>query len=131
QGVVDREGNGLRLEVRTERQRLGKEAADERVPPGGREGPSRPQLDPSTAASADATAAAGSSAIWIPGSPAIGSAGSTRQLRRAMTGGPRLRAWAIAGSDPHPPPIAITAPPEAATARFRALPIPVATTWVQ
>jgi hypothetical protein len=49
------------------------------------------------------------------------------QLSSATTGRPSLRAKAISDSVPHSPPIAITASPEATTARLRACPIPVAT----
>ncbi len=53
------------------------------------------------------------------------------QLRRATTGRPSERAKPISESVPHSPPIAITASPEETTARLRAWPMPVATTWVQ
>ena len=44
---------------------------------------------------------------------------------------PNIRARPISESVPHSPPTAITASPEATTARFRAWPIPLATTSVQ
>ena len=47
----------------------------------------------------------------------------------ATTGRPSRRANAISASVPQLPPTAITASPDAATARFRACPIPVTTTW--
>ena len=72
-----------------------------------------------------------SAATTIPGPPSISPIPETAQLRRAITGRPRLRAWAISARVPHSPPTAIVASPEATIARFRAWPIPVATTWVQ
>jgi len=47
----------------------------------------------------------------------------------ALHGLPRTRAWAISDSVPQPPPTAINASPDATTARLRACPTPVTTTW--
>ena len=58
----------------------------------------------------------------------------TIRARSAMHGSgrrPIVRARPISESVPHSPPTAITASPEATTARLRAWPMPVATTWVQ
>lgn len=82
-------------------------------------------------ASAAATAPAASEASSIPSLSGIGAEGFTVQLRSAITGRPKARAWAISESVPHSPPTAITASAEATTARFRALPVAAATTCVQ
>ncbi len=88
----------------------------------------RPQRPP---ASARATASRAVEAGVTPGPPSISPIPETSQLLRATTGRPRLRAWATSLSVPHSPPTAIAASPEATTARLRACPVPVATTWVQ
>ena len=84
------------------------------------------RLAPSPGHAADdraaSTASSGVSASTIPRS--VPASLRSFQLRIATTGRPSLRAKAISESVPHSPPTAITACPEATTARFRAWPVP-------
>ncbi len=86
----------------------------------GRRGPAA-QRDAPASLSASSTASAGVEAWWRP---------SRSGPTRTTTGRPILRARAISESVPQPWPMAIAAWPEAATARFRPCPAPVATTVV-
>src|SRR5205085_11493861 len=74
-----------------------------------------------TSASARSTASAGVAARSTPSIP--------QPCSRITTGRPSVRANPISASVPQRPPTAITASPLATTARLRAWPIPVTTTW--
>ena len=74
-----------------------------------------------TAPSASSTASAGVCARTV---PSISQPGSSTTTRR-----PSVSASPISASVPYRPPTAITASPDATTARLRACPIPVTTTW--
>src|SRR5205809_800386 len=92
---------------------------------GALEGRRRPALPHTPGASRQLSAkATASSGVSVRGTPSSSKPGS-----RITTGRPSTWAKPISASVPHLPPTAITASPEATTARFRACPTPVTTAW--